>query len=217
MVAPVNPEFNKACVFIASQIFPLGFDVRHNAPNSMEELNESMNSLNRMAIWSGDYSNSCFGDSETWFQYRAWHDWIHYRFSCPFTLPGEHMALHIQTGQLIRLYGRGDNVADMVALMFAATLGPLECAEAGKAVTDAHEFCATTWRDWLPYAKHLLSLPITTDPDFRASAEDAYSFRAKFGPPVPPEAMPSSKVAPGFPLPPASLDYPPSMTDGVPH
>lgn len=188
--SPVNPQFNEACVRVASYVFPLGFDVYRGAPNTGPELNHLMDLYGRMAIWSGDYSTTCFADTETWWQFRAWHDWVHYRFGCQFNMPGEHMACHIQAGQLMRLFGRGEDVTRMIALLFCNVIGQLESGMAGAPVADGHAYCDANAEAWLPYARHIVEVQGRTDLDAIRFSQDAYVLRDNLGPPVPPEARP---------------------------
>lgn len=188
---PMIPAFNDACNYIASRIFPLGFDICRGAPNTMLELNIALNIHQRQAIWDGDHEETCFANTETWRQFRAWHDWVHYRFDCAFTLAGEHKALHIQAGQLMRLYGRGPDVVDMIALMFCNIIGPLEnkLVPGYQAVT-GREFCEANMKHWLAYAQNIVDTQGITDVDAIQCAESAYDFRSRFGPEVPREALP---------------------------
>lgn len=179
---PMIPLFNDATNMIASRIFPLGFDICHAAPNRVDDLHTAMNYLGRMAIWDGEHEDTCFGDTETWRQFRAWHDWVHYRYDGAFTLPGEHKVLHIQAGQLMRCYGRADDVIDMIALMFCNILGPLEAAAAGKAGVSGREFCEANWESWKPYARELVNEQGQTDVDAIRFSERAYEMRARLGP-----------------------------------
>ena len=87
--------------------------------------------MGRLAIWDGDHKDTCFGDTETWRQFRALHDWVHYRYGCSFTMEGEHEGLHIQADQIMRILGRGDDVLDMITLAFCNIIGPLEAAMVG--------------------------------------------------------------------------------------
>lgn len=188
---PMNPLFNHATNLIASRILPLGFDICHSAPNRMDDLHTSMNYLGRMAIWDGEREDTCFADTETWRQFRAWHDWVHYRFDCAFSLPGEHKALHIQAGQLMRCYGRADDAISMIALMFCNIIGPLEAAAAGQAKVSGREFCEANWESWLPYARALVAEQGPTDVDAIAFAETAHDLRNRVGPRVPKPIQPA--------------------------
>lgn len=206
MLKPINQAFNNACLYIATRLFPLGFDVCANAPNSMQSLADSMNRLGRMAIWSGDHTRaSCFADSEVWLQFRAWHDWIHYRFSCAFCMLGEHEACHIQAGQLRRLYGEGEDVAEMVALLFTTVIDPLEYAAAGQPIQVGLEHARANWRAWLPYARHVLATQGESDYAAKLFAADYLGFRAEHGPKIPSSPVTAHRA------PTASDDYPPSM------
>lgn len=183
---PLNPQFNDAACFIASRIFPLGFDVYRAAPNTFHELHHQMDMLNRMAIWSGDYSHTPFADTETWWQFRAWHDWVHHRFGdsgADFSMPGEHVACHIQAGQLMRLYGRTPDVTAMIALLFCHVVGQLEAAAIGQDVSDGHSFCSENWQSWMPYAERIVAEQGYTDVDAIAFGRAyAQQMRAELGP-----------------------------------
>lgn len=190
--APLNPQFNDACAHIASYIFPLGFDVCRSAPNTIPELHTAMDLYGRMAIWSGDHSSTCFADTETWWQFRAWHDWVHYRYGAGFTMPDEHAACHIQAGQLMRLYGRGEDVVQMIALLFCNIIGQLEAGMAGKPVTDGHAFCAENVAAWVAYARKIVEEQGRTDVDAKRYGKSCYALRDSAGPPVPWRARPAS-------------------------
>lgn len=179
---PMNAQLNDATNLIASRIFPLGFDIAHAAPNTMAELHTAMNHLGRMAIWDGEYEDTCFADTETWRQFRAWHDWVHYRYDCAFTLPGEHKALHIQAAQIMRCYGRGEDAVSMIALMFCNILGPLEAAERGEPKVSGRQFCEANWESWVPYAREITTNQGPTDVDAIRFAVTAYDLRATVGP-----------------------------------
>lgn len=185
---PMIPAFNNACNLIASKIFPLGFDMRHAAPNTYRDLCRALNEFGRMEIWDGDREQTCFAHTETWRAFRAWHDWCHYRFDGHFTLLGEHKVLHIQAGQLMRLYGRADDVRDWIALMFCNILGPLEDALVEPVTLNGRQYCEANWQKWKPYADNIIAHQGQTDVDAIDFAEKAYEYRDKFGPAVPPQA-----------------------------
>lgn len=103
-LSPMIQAFNDVTNLIASRIFPLGFDICRSAPNRIDDLHTALNFMGRMAIWDGDHEDTCFGDTETWRQFRKWHDWVHYRYNCGFTMEGEHKALHTQAGQIMRTW-----------------------------------------------------------------------------------------------------------------
>jgi hypothetical protein len=188
---PVDPAFNAAVHCIAAHIFPLGFDVRKAAPNTFDELHSQMDVMGRMSIWSGDYTRSAFADTETWWQFRAWHDWVHYRYGAGFNMPGEHVACHIQAGQLMRLYGRTDDVVRMIAVLFCNVIGPLESAMAHRPVTDAHAYTVDNVGSWMPYAAKVVAEQGYTDADAVEYAKQAYLLRDTVGPRVPWQARPA--------------------------
>lgn len=193
LMTPMIPAFNDACNYIASKVFPLGFDICRGAPNTTLELDIALNIHQRMAIWDGEHEETCFADTETWRQFRAWHDWVHYRFDCGFTLEGEHKAIHIQAGQLMRLYGRSPDVVEMIALMFCNIIGPLEDQLVpGYQAVSGRQYCETHHAQWVPYAENIVQNQGITDVDAIEFAKRAYEFRSEFGPIVPEQARPSN-------------------------
>jgi len=183
-LTPMIPAFNDVTNLIASRIFPLGFDICRSAPNRIDDLHTALNFMGRMAIWDGEHEDTCFGDTETWRQFRAWHDWVHYRFDCGFTMEGEHKALHIQAGQIMRILGRGDDVVDMIALTFCNIIGPLEATMVGLPKISGREFCETHLDEWRAYARDIRDHQGQTDADACAYAGAAYERRASLGPKI---------------------------------
>lgn len=191
MFEPVCDKLNAASVEICTRIFPLGFDVTDNAPNTFEELTVALANHGRMAIWTGDYHDTVFGDTEIWREFRAWHDWCHYRYNLQFNLPDEHAVCHVQAAQLVRLYGRGEDVAQMIATMFCVILDTLEQPLAGNNPESWWQFGRDNYGRWLPYARRLLERQGLSDLDAIRLSKEAYTWRAELGPAVPPEAAPA--------------------------
>lgn len=192
---PVSQELNDASIEICTRIFPFGFDVTDDAPNSFDELSDALRHTGRMAIWAGDFSHTAFADTEAWREFRAWHDWVHYRYDLRFSLPDEHAVCHVQAAQLVRLYGRGENVAKMVAVLFCTILDTLEQPLSGNTPADWWEFARDNWERWLPYARKLVGEQGVTDVAALRYAANCYAIRAEVGPPVSAQAAPVQQAA----------------------
>jgi len=121
---PLNPGLNVAVHQIAGRLLPGGFDVSDTAaPDTLESIKAHIAETGRLCVWSGASDHTIFGDRETNWAFRAWHDWCHYRGDLPFTLDGETDAAHMQVEHLIALYGRTEQTAEMAALVLAEVIG----------------------------------------------------------------------------------------------
>lgn len=125
MVAPLSRAFNVATLQIAARLFPCGFDVRADAPDSLERLVSETAATGRLAVWSGASEQTIFGDPEVNWAFRAWHDWHHYRHRLPFTPEGEREAAAGQQRDIRALYGRGPTADHFCALVEAEVVGQL--------------------------------------------------------------------------------------------
>lgn len=122
---PVNPQLNAAVRTITHRLFPLGFDVASEAPDTLDKLNQQMAS-GRMTVWNGASDQTIYGDAETNYAFRAWHDWAHWRYQLPFNREGERAAAFVQIAHLARLYGDDTDVSDMAALVLADVVGQVD-------------------------------------------------------------------------------------------
>lgn len=102
---PLFPAFNVAVHQIAARLLPCGFDVAAEAPSTLEQLQSRVTKTGRLLVWSGASDATIFGDAETNYAFRAWHDWCHWRYSLPFNLDGEREAAKRQIEHVAQLYG----------------------------------------------------------------------------------------------------------------
>jgi hypothetical protein len=102
---PLDPELNRAIIAVANVIFPAGFEVSDDAPDTYEKLKSRLDAGQCMLVWSGASDKTVFGCPEVNWAYRAWHDWCHWQAQLPFTLDGEERAARMQGEQLIALFG----------------------------------------------------------------------------------------------------------------
>lgn len=152
---PLNPALNWATNVLASQIFPFGYDIRPNAPNTYDECCEEFRLTGKISIWDGDYTNTGFGDTETWRNFRAWHDYVHVRYGFPFTMPGEYGAATFQSFQVYRLLGRDDVAVDAVSQVWAELIGPLEARLQEHTIPCPRVFVRDQKPIWRPLATKL--------------------------------------------------------------
>lgn len=105
MTAAYDPDFNAAVLAICANIFPTGFDVSENAPDSFEALCSHLDAGHKMVVSPVYGEDPAFADAHTFQAFRAWHDWTHYTGGFAFTLAGECAAARAQRQQLAMLHG----------------------------------------------------------------------------------------------------------------
>ena len=123
MQAPLDRAFNVAVNHIASVLFPTGFDVADTAPSSLSELQQHVAATGRMLVWDGASDATIFGDDETNFAFRAWHDWCHLFGGFTFDLAGETLAMQMQQRHIRTLYGNGAQTDRWCKLLEAEIVG----------------------------------------------------------------------------------------------
>lgn len=165
MKDPLSPALNRAVNIIVDRIFPFGYNVRPNAPNTYDECCEEFRTTGQISIWSGDFDNTGFGDTLTWQNFRAWHDWVHVRFQFPFTMPGEYAAATIHSYQVFRLLGTTEEAIDAVAQLWAELIGPLEAQLHNHTIPCARQFVREQKAVWRPLAERLAATPCHTSAD----------------------------------------------------
>ena len=117
---PLDTGFNVAVMHIASRLFPTGFDVSDDAPQTYEELTELLDAGNRMVVWSGASAKTIYADPEANYAFRAWHDWCHWRGRHRFTPEGEIAVYNMQADHIRQLYGAVQRWLD---ILHADTIG----------------------------------------------------------------------------------------------
>ena len=156
MTTPLDRRFNVAVNHIASRLFPTGFDVADDAPQTLEELTAHIKRTGRMAVWSGASERTVFSDPETNYAFRAWHDWHHWRHQLPFDAEGERKVCERQIADVRLLYGYSADADRMVAILEAEVLGQLaHQVEHGEFPKDQHAFAAawlsSSWQTGTPF------------------------------------------------------------------
>ena len=98
-------QFNAAVLSVAHRLFPCGFLVADEAPQTFEDLVARLDAGQPMLIWSGGSAKTIYGDPEVNYAFRAWHDWCHWRGRHDFSYEGEYAACQMQAGHLVTIYG----------------------------------------------------------------------------------------------------------------
>jgi len=123
MLKPFDTGLNVAVLQIASQLFPTGYDVGPEAPDTLQKLTAHISATGRMLVWNGESDATIFGDPEVNWAFRAWHDWAHWAGQFPFDLAGETKAAELQVFHLVKLYGATDRVVGWASLILAEVIG----------------------------------------------------------------------------------------------
>ncbi len=114
---PFNRRFNAAVVRIAGELFPTGYDVGANAPDSLESLTAHINAKKRMIVWNGASETSIFADSEINYAFRAWHDWCHWKGQFPFNEAGEREVFNMQSDHIRLFFGDTPESREFIKLL----------------------------------------------------------------------------------------------------
>lgn len=158
LTAPFSPQLNAATWTLANCLHPTGWDARDHAPTSLEELNACVQGTGRLAVWNGASGDTIFGDPETNYAFRAWHDWVHWRYQLPFTPDGEAAAAFVQVRHLVSRYGDGSDVVEMAALVLCEVMGQVRYEKQTDAFpVDQRQFAREHVGDWRTLAMVLVT------------------------------------------------------------
>lgn len=122
-LAPLDRGLNVAILHIASRLFPTGFDVAAEAPETYEALCAHLEKGGRMLVWSGGSDATIYADAEVNHAFRAWHDWCHFTGGHDFSPEGEAAAMRMQQDHLRLLYGDSPEVRRWFAILEAEIVG----------------------------------------------------------------------------------------------
>ena len=123
MKSPFDPSLNDAILHIASRIYPNGFDISAEAPDTYEKLKAHLDAGKPMIVWSGGSEATVYGHSSVNFAFRAWHDFCHWKGGHDFTLEGEIAACEMQCQHLFQFYGDCERTRQWSALLRAEIIG----------------------------------------------------------------------------------------------
>lgn len=123
-MSPLSSRFNVAVLQIANRLFPCGFDVSDNAPDTYETLKAHYDATGRILVWSGASDQTIFGCAEINYAFRAWHDWRHITESADFSPAGESAVCEKQKEDIRAIYD-GETADFFCALLDAEIMGQL--------------------------------------------------------------------------------------------
>ena len=126
----LDPMLNVAVLHMAALKFPRGYDVRPNAPDTLERLCAWLDSGKRMAVYDGGSDYTIFGDPQVNYAFRAWHDWQHWKYRLPFTPAGAAKACLLQINDLWVEYGPSRRMERWARIIDAEVNGQLQYAAA---------------------------------------------------------------------------------------
>jgi hypothetical protein len=130
---PLDRSFNVVVKQIASRLFPMGFDIGPDAPDTLAKLKARLDSGDRMLVWDGASDKTIFACPETNYAFRAWHDWLHWKLGADFTPQGERVVMLAMQAQVVSLYGgragASEDVLRWCAILQAEVIGQLEHKE----------------------------------------------------------------------------------------
>lgn len=102
----LSRSFNAAVHQIASRLFPRGFDVISEGPECLADLQSCYRLTRRIVVSSLHSDDTIFGDRETNYAFRAWHDWCHLTGGHEFDIAGEYAVSLMQSDHIRRAFGR---------------------------------------------------------------------------------------------------------------
>lgn len=119
-------SFNIATMTAARRLFPTGYDVADDAPQTLEDATAHYKRTGRILVWSGASDRSIFGCPEHNWAFRAWHDWHHIKWQMPFTPDGEALVAAEQYSDLVDIYGiRDERLSHWAAIIDAEVNGQI--------------------------------------------------------------------------------------------
>ncbi len=110
---------NVAVMAMARRLFPGGYDVGENAPDTFEKLKALFESGKRFVVYSGGSANTIFGDPHVNYDFRAWHDWCHWQGDFDFSLRGEYETFRMQCRHLAIVHGDNETTRHWRRILFA--------------------------------------------------------------------------------------------------
>jgi len=148
MQKPLDRGLNAAILHIAGRLFPTGYDVAADAPNTYRKLRDHLDSGKRLVVYNGGSEGTIYADAEVNYAMRAWHDWAHYMHHNDFSIDGETATCAVQCCQLRELYGDCQTTARWCEILRAEIVGQrLYYAKFGEYVQDQRKFVETWLSD----------------------------------------------------------------------
>lgn len=123
MYRPLDPSLNSAILTIAGRLFPDGFSISTDAPQTYHQLTSLLDSGKGLIVWSGSSEMTIYAAPEVNYAFRAWHDWCHWRGQHPFTLKGESAVYEMQCSHLTSMSNDQDTIRRWRRILYAEIMG----------------------------------------------------------------------------------------------
>lgn len=117
---PFDITLNGAVIAISRELFPDGFDISWDAPETLQQIRDHLDAGKRMVVYAEGSDESIYGDAQVNYAFRAWHDWCHYITNNDFTVKGE---LGVYNYQMAMLAARFGKVGYWSRLLYADVVG----------------------------------------------------------------------------------------------
>lgn len=155
---PLIAAFDPTVLALARQRLPRGWKACGGSPNSLEDVIKVFERTGDMIVTNSVPKTAVFGDFATLVAFRAWHDWLHWKYVGEFTLPGELMVGHVHVGGLVAELGFTDEVQAMGALaliqVYQQNVYFFDTHEVR--VEDERRFAMAFFSGWYEYTGRLL-------------------------------------------------------------
>jgi len=93
---PLDTELNRVILEITRAMFPQGFDVSRDAPETIEGLRAHVARTGRMIVTDANSETTIYGRASVNVAFRAWHDATHLETGADFSLEGESAVCEAQ-------------------------------------------------------------------------------------------------------------------------
>jgi hypothetical protein len=120
---PLDKGLNMAILAIAARLFPTGFDVSADAPDTYHKLKSHLDAGNRMVVYGGGSEGTIYGDPEVNHAFRAWHDLCHWSGEYDFSVQGEAAVCKMQAFQLRQMFGSTPQTKRWAEIIRAEVIG----------------------------------------------------------------------------------------------
>ena len=122
-MTPLDPELNAAILKISLRLFPDGFDVSDDAPDTYEKLKAHLDTGKRLVVYGGGSQHTIYADPAVNYAFRAWHDWSHWTGQHDLTFQGEIAVCADQRRHLIEVFGNTPQIDRWAAIINAEIIG----------------------------------------------------------------------------------------------
>lgn len=119
-------RFAIVCRHMCDKLFPTGYDVRPDAPDTYEDLCAMLAKPHaRMAVYGEENDKDAYaeGSVDAHRDFRAWHDWTHWNIKRDFSKESEYEVFKAQIGHMRAIWGF---MPDIEHFMYLELIGQLD-------------------------------------------------------------------------------------------